>query len=222
MEIIGYVKSDFKTKFGVPRQAGVIGSLKSKIVFNREFSNPDAFRKLEKFSHIWILWEFSEAKKTGFSLTVRPPRLGGNTRVGVFASRSPFRPNSIGLSCVKLDMIEHNEKDGVILHISGGDMMDGTPVYDIKPYLPYSDCHPEAVGGYTENLHDFNLDVEFLCDVSFVEEKVLSDITDVLKNDPRPSYQNDEDRVYGIDFNSYNIKFKISADKVTVTEVTEI
>ena len=147
MKPIGYIHSDFTEKFGIPRQAGVIDTLKATIVFEPEYRNYDAFRYIEEFSHIWVIWEFSKAKKKNVSLTVRPPRLGGNRRVGVFATRSPFRPNPIGLSCVRLDRVERTENDGVILHISGADMLSGTPVYDIKPYLPYTDCHPEATGG---------------------------------------------------------------------------
>ena len=223
MEYIGYVYSDFQTKFGIPRQAGVVESLKAKIVFKPEYSHPDAFRRIEEFSHIWILWEFSEAKQNGYSLTVRPPRLGGNTRVGVFASRSPFRPNSIGLSCVKLDRVEYSENEGTVLHISGADIMNGTPVFDIKPYLPYSDCHIDATGGYTDDIEDVDLDVKFECDVpSQIDDNILTSIIDILKKDPRPSYQNDPDRIYGLDYAGFNIKFKVYNNKLTLTKIKKI
>lgn len=223
MRIIGHVRSDFATKFGVPRQAGVIESLKSTIVFKPEFRHPDAFRRIEEFSHIWVIWEFSEAKKENTSLTVRPPRLGGNTRVGVFATRSPFRPNSLGLSCVRLDRVEYTEDLGTVLHISGADMMDGTPVYDIKPYLPYTDSHPEATGGYTDGLEDGNLEVIYAKDFSSVlDADTASHLTEVLRHDPRPSYQNEPDRIYGMDFANYNIKFKVDGNKLVVEDIKSL
>ncbi|MBQ8525116.1 MAG: tRNA (N6-threonylcarbamoyladenosine(37)-N6)-methyltransferase TrmO [Clostridia bacterium] len=223
MKIIGHVRSDFVTKFGIPRQAGIIESLKSTIVFEPEFRHPDAFRRLEEFSHIWVIWEFSEAKKANHSLTVRPPRLGGNTRVGVFASRSPFRPNSMGLSCVRLDMVEYTEDMGTVLHISGADMMDGTPVYDIKPYLPYTDSHPEATGGFTDRLSDGKLEVVFEGDFSSdIDADSRENLVQVLRHDPRPSYQDEPDRIYGMDFADYNIKFTVNENILTVIEISDI
>ena len=222
MKIIGYVRSDFSGKFGIPRQSGVIKTLKSTIVFDPEYRHPDAFRRLEEFSHIWILWEFSEAKREKTSLTVRPPRLGGNERVGVFATRSPFRPNSIGLSCVALDKVEYDEKLGVVLHVSGADIMDGTPVYDIKPYLPYTDSHPEATGGFTDVLSDGQLEVSFAEGVSrIMDESVFENLIQVLRHDPRPSYQDEPDRIYGLDFADFNVRFTVEGNQLTVVSITE-
>lgn len=223
MIIIGHVRSDFSAKFGIPRQAGVIKSLKSTIVFEPEYRHPDAFRRLDEFSHVWVIWEFSEAKREKTSLTVRPPRLGGNERVGVFATRSPFRPNSIGLSCVRLDKVEYSEEFGTVLHISGADMLDGTPVYDIKPYLPYTDCHPEATGGFTDALSDGNLEVNFLKDVSHIADKAtLDNLIQILRHDPRPSYQNEPERIYGLDFAELNVKFTVHENILTVVSVDRI
>lgn len=222
MKPIGHIHTVYNTKFGVPRQAGVINSDTSFIVFEKEFSHPDAFRGLEDFSHIWLLWDFSECKDRDFSLTVRPPRLGGNKRVGVFASRSPFRPNSIGLSCVKLEKIVIDNEQGVVLYVSGADMMDGTPLYDIKPYLPYTDSHPDALGGYTDNLSDKILKVdisdEFLSSVPDDMKKV---VLEVLSHDPRPSYQ-DDDRIYGMDLGDFNIKFFVKNRALTVVSINKI
>ena len=221
--IIGHVRSDFSAKFGIPRQAGVIKSLKSTIVFEPEYRHPDAFRRLDEFSHVWVIWEFSEAKREKTSLTVRPPRLGGNERVGVFATRSPFRPNSIGFSCVRLDKVEYSEEFGTVLHISGADMLDGTPVYDIKPYLPYTDCHPEATGGFTDALSDGNLEVNFLKDVSHIADKAtLDNLIQILRHDPRPSYQNEPERIYGLDFAELNVKFTVHENILTVVSVDRI
>ena len=223
MIIIGHVRSDFSAKFGIPRQAGVIKSLKSTIVFEPEYRHPDAFRRLDEFSHVWVIWEFSEAKREKTSLTVRPPRLGGNERVGVFATRSPFRPNSIGLSCVRLDKVEYSEEFGTVLHISGADMLDGTPVYDIKPYLPYTDCHPEATGGFSDALSDGNLEVNFLKDVSHIADKAtLDNLIQILRHDPRPSYQNEPERIYGLDFAELNVKFTVHENILTVVSVDRI
>lgn len=223
MKIIGYIHSDFTTKFGIPRQAGVIDSLKATIEFEPEYRHPDAFRRLEEFSHIWILWEFSMSKKDNTSLTVRPPRLGGNERVGVFATRSPFRPNSIGLSCVGLDKVEYTREKGVVLHISGADIMDGTPVYDIKPYLPYTDCRPDATGGFTEKLTDGNLNIIYECDFpSDADQSIIENLEKVLRHDPRPSYQEEPDRVYGMDFAGMNVKFKVKENVLTVLKIENI
>lgn len=220
MEPIGYIRSDFGTKFGVPRQSGVAPQLESRIIFNERYRAQQAFRGLEHFSHIWILWEFSLSKESKISLTVRPPRLGGNVRVGVFASRSPFRPNHIGLSSVRLVGIEHDETLGTVLVVSGADMADGTPVIDIKPYLPYTDCHPEASGGYTETLSDAELEVRFEnAAEAALDGEMKEKLIRVLSLDPRPSYQDDPDRVYGMEFGGYDIKFMVSGGVVTVCGV---
>ena len=221
MKPIGHIRTVYNTKFGVPRQAGVINSDTSVIVFEKEFSHPDAFRGLEEFSHIWVLWQFSECLDKDFSLTVRPPRLGGNKRVGVFASRSPFRPNSIGLSCVKLDNIVNDDR-GTVLYVSGVDMMDNTPVYDIKPYLPYTDSHPEARGGYTQNLSDKILKVDISDELlKTVPQNMIEVVLDVLSHDPRPSYQND-DRIYGMDIGNLNIKFSVKNNILKVVSINKI
>lgn len=222
MKPIGHIHTVYNTKFGVPRQAGVINSDASMIVFEKEFSHPDAFRGLEEFSHVWVLWEFSECKGKEFSLTVRPPRLGGNKRVGVFASRSPFRPNSIGLSCVKLEKIATNDEHGVVLYVSGADMMDGTPVYDIKPYLPYTDSHPDALSGYTKNLSDKILKVNISDELlSFIPDNMKDVVLDILSHDPRPSYQ-DDGRIYGMDLAGFNIKFSVKDGVLTVVSINKI
>ena len=216
---IGYIKSAYKSKFGVPRQAG-LADVSAVIELLPEYGIPEAFRGLEEFSHIWLLWEFSHCNRAGWTPTVRPPKLGGNKRVGVFATRSPYRPNSVGLSCVELEEIEH--KDGtVFLYIKGADLMDGTPIYDIKPYLPYTDCRPEASGGFTDRLNNRLLDVQFACENS-IPADVKEQLIRVLAHDPRPSYHEDDDRVYGLDFDVYNIRFTVSGDCVTVVEVGEI
>ena len=222
IQIIARMHSDFATKFGIPRQSGLVEELKSTIVFEPEFRNPDALRGIEDFSHLWIIWQFSEAVRTEWSPTVRPPRLGGNTRMGVFATRSPFRPNNLGLSSVKLLGVEHTEKYGTVLHVGGADLMDGTPIFDIKPYIPYGDCHPEATGGFTDTAGEFLLQVEF-------PEKLLNKLPadkrsaaiGVLSHDPRPSYLRKPDRVYGLAFAGFDIRFKVKDDVLTVEEVTK-
>ncbi len=222
MKPIGHIHTIYNTKFGVPRQAGVINYDTSVIVFEKKFSHPDAFRGLEEFSHIWVLWEFSECKDRDFSLTVRPPRLGGNKRVGVFASRSPFRPNSIGLSCVKLEKIVKDDEHGIVLYVSGADMMDNTPIYDIKPYLPYTDSHPDALGGYTETLSDKTLKVDISDELlARVPEDMKEVVLEVLSHDPRPSYQ-DDDRIYGMDLGDLNIKFSVKDLVLTVVSINKI
>ena len=220
MEIIARMRSDFPTKFGIPRQSGLVDSLNSTIVFEEPYRNPDALRGLEDFSHLWIIWQFSEAVRKNWSPTVRPPRLGGNTRLGVFATRSPFRPNAIGLSSVRIIGIENTDKEGTVIHIAGADLMDGTPILDIKPYIPYGDCHPDATGGFTDTAKDFLLEVEFPSDLlNNVPESKRSALIDVLSHDPRPSYQQDSDRVYGISFAGLNIRFQIQNSKLTVCSV---
>ena len=220
MKTIARIHTDFPTKFGIPRQSGIIASLQATIVFEPEYRNPDAVRGLEDFSHIWLLWQFSEAVRDNWSPTVRPPRLGGNVRKGVFATRSPFRPNPIGLSSVKLEKVEIDPKFGPILHVSGADLMDGTPIYDIKPYIAYTDSHPEAVSGFATTPAEFLLEVSFpeslLQKVPESQRKIL---TDVLAHDPRPQYQDDPDRVYGMAFGGMEVKFKVEERLLTVVEV---
>ncbi len=220
---IAYMKSDFPTKFGIPRQSGLASSLQSTIVFTPEYRNPDALRGLEDFSHIWVIWQFSEAVREGWSPTVRPPRLGGNTRMGVFATRSPFRPNAIGLSCVKIAAIEDTADNGTVIHVAGADLMDGTPILDIKPYIPYSDCIPDALGGFTSTAGDFLLHVNFPDDLlQILPESKRKAAIEVLSHDPRPSYQKDSDRVYGLRFSEFDIRFLVNANILTVKEVLKV
>ena len=207
---IAYIHSDFPDKFGIPRQSGLAQSLKSTLIFEPDFRFPDAFRGLEDYSHIWLIWGFSENKHSRWTPTVRPPRLGGNTRKGVFATRSPFRPNPVGLSSVKLDKIEFTKEHGPVLHISGADLMNGTPIFDIKPYLPYVDSHPDALNGFANSIKDYALHVtdphEML---SYVPIEKRSAIIEILSQDPRPSYQEDPKRIYGLRFSDYEIKFRV-------------
>ena len=220
LQVIARMHSDFATKFGIPRQSGLVEELRSTIVFEPEFRNADALRGIEDYSHLWIIWQFSEAVRQEWSPTVRPPRLGGNTRMGVFATRSPFRPNSLGLSCVKLLGIEQTEKQGTVLHVGGADLMDGTPIFDIKPYIPYADCHPEASGGFTDTAGEFLLKVDFpagLLEVLPLEKREAA--IGVLSHDPRPSYQRKADRVYGLTFAGFDIRFTVEDDVLTVREV---
>ena len=217
------MRSDFATKFGIPRQSGLVQELHSTIVFEPEFRNPDALRGIEDFSHLWIIWQFSEAVRTGWSPTVRPPRLGGNTRMGVFATRSPFRPNNLGLSSVKLLGVEHTQEYGTVLHVGGADLMDGTPIFDIKPYIPYGDCHPEATGGFTDTAGEFLLQVDFPPALRNIlpQDKQAAAIG-VLSHDPRPSYQRKPDRVYGITFAGFDIRFMVKDDTLTVIAVDKV
>lgn len=221
---IARIKTGFKTKFGVPRQSGLVPELKGTVVFEPEYRNADALRGLEGFSHIWLIWEFSEAVREDWSPTVRPPRLGGNTRLGVFATRSPFRPNPIGLSCVKLDSIELNTPHGPVLHVSGADLMDGTPIYDIKPYIPYTDCQPQATSGFTDtvNMHSLNVVIPSPL-AAKTNPQTLEALRGILALDPRPRYQDDPDREYGFDFNGYSVRFKVpDDDTLTVTDIRRI
>ena len=223
IQVIARMHSDFATKFGIPRQSGLVEELRSTIVFEPEFRNPDALRGIEEFSHLWIIWQFSEAVRQGWSPTVRPPRLGGNTRMGVFATRSPFRPNNLGLSSVKLLGVEHTEKYGTVLHVGGADLMDGTPIFDIKPYIPYGDCHVDATGGFTDRAGEFLLKVVFpeALLIQLPDEKREAAIG-VLSHDPRPSYQRKPDRIYGLTFAGYDIRFRVEEDVLTVVDVTKI
>ena len=223
IQVIARMHSDFATKFGIPRQSGLVEELRSTIVFEPEFRNPDALRGIEDFSHLWIIWQFSEAVRTGWSPTVRPPRLGGNTRMGVFATRSPFRPNNLGLSSVKLLGVEHTQEYGTVLHVGGADLMDGTPIFDIKPYIPYGDCHPEATGGFTDTAGEFLLQVDFPPALRNIlpQDKQAAAIG-VLSHDPRPSYQRKPDRVYGITFAGFDIRFTVKDDTLTVIAVEKV
>lgn len=223
MKIIGYIHTDFKEKFGLPRQSGLIESLTGEIVFLPEFRTKDAFRGLDEFSHIWVLWKFSESERKTWSATVKPPRLGGNKRMGVFATRSPFRPNDIGLSCVRLNEVCYDEKNGTTLKVSGIDMMDGTPVYDIKPYLPYADSKVDATGGFAARQFDYALEVVFPEELLLIlpKEKRESAV-EVLKQDPRPAYQDDPDRKYGVAFAGYDIRFYVRDGVLSVCEVENL
>ena len=220
IRIIARMHSDFSTKFGIPRQSGLVEELRSTIVFEPEFRNPDALRGIEEFSHLWLIWQFSEAVRTGWSPTVRPPRLGGNTRMGVFATRSPFRPNNLGLSSVRLLGVEHTAQLGTVLHVGGADLMDGTPIFDIKPYIPYGDCHTDATGGFTDRAGAFVLEVEFpdaLLELLPRDKREAA--IKVLSHDPRPSYQRKPERIYGLTFAGFDIRFQVREDRLTVVDV---
>lgn len=217
LNIIAHIESAFPTKFGIPRQSGLVDALRSRIVFTPEYRNSDAFRGLEGFSHIWLLWEFSETKRDTWSPTVRPPRLGGNQRMGVFATRSPFRPNPIGLSVVRLEKIELHTSEGPVLHVCGADLMDQTPIYDIKPYLPHIDSHPEATAGFSAQAAVHALTVVFPEHwLNVVPEQERDALNAVLAQDPRPSYQNDPNRIYGFVFAGMEVKFIVQGDVLTV------
>lgn len=222
MNIIAHIYTDFPEKFGIPRQSGLIEELRGRIIFEKEYRSREAVRGLSEFSHIWLLWQFSEAiRESGWSATVRPPLLGGNTRMGVFATRSPFRPNPIGLSCVKLERVELEKEDGPVLYVAGVDLMNGTPIYDIKPYLPYTDCRTEAVGGFTDNLLERRLAVEIPCDLlGKVPEEKREALIKVLEADPRPSYQHDPRRVYGMSFAGLEVAFSVAEGVLQVQAIT--
>ena len=218
---IAIMHSDFPSKFGIPRQSGLVDHLHSTIVFEPEYRNPDSLRGIEGYSHLWLIWQFSEAVRTQWSPTVRPPRLGGNTRMGVFATRSPFRPNSLGLSCVKLLSVEQTEQ-GAVLHVSGADLMDGTPILDIKPYIPYADSHPNATGGFTDKADEYLLEVDFpahLLEKLPVEKQQAA--LGVLAHDPRPSYQQSPERIYGLPFAGFDIHFRVEDKLLTVLDITK-
>ena len=221
MKPIAHIRSDFPTKFGIPRQAGLVEELRAAVVFEPEYRDPEALRGLDGFSHLWLIWEFSQAKRDTWSPTVRPPRLGGNRRLGVFATRSPFRPNPIGLSCVRLLGVETDPRLGPVIHVAGADLMDGTPIFDIKPYVPYADCHPEATEGFTAPGQDYLLEVVI---PEELEGKILAEkresLRGVLAQDPRPSYQKDGDRVYGFAFGGMEIRFAVKDGVLTVVGVS--
>ena len=219
---IAHIKNDFPSKFGIPRQSLLVEELAAQIIFEPAYRNADALRGLEDYSHIWLIWYFSQAHRDGWSPTVRPPRLGGNKRMGVFATRSPFRPNPLGLSVVRLDGIALDTPEGPVLHINGADLMDGTPIFDIKPYLPFVDSQPDARGGFADTVKHHALQVSFPPELlSLVPPEHRQALWGVLAGDPRPSYQNDPARVYGLPFAGLEIKFMVSDDTLTVTAVTE-
>ena len=222
MRIIARMKSDFPDKFGIPRQSGLVDDLQSTIIFEPEYRNADALRGLEDFSHLWIIWQFSKAVRDAWSPTVRPPRLGGNTRMGVFATRSPFRPNEIGLSSVKIIGIEQTDKFGPVVHVAGADLMDGTPIFDIKPYIPYCDCHFDATGGFTTAAGAYLLEVSDPHNLlNSLPEHKRKGLIGVLTHDPRPSYQEDSDRIYGLNFADFNVRFLIKENILTIVEISQ-
>ncbi len=221
MKIIAYIHTDFPEKFGIPRQSGLVPQLKGRIVFEPEYRNPEAVKGLEGFNYIWLLWQFQGTERQGWSATVKPPRLGGKKRMGVFATRSPFRPNPIGLSSVKLEGIEMTDK-GPVLHVAGADLRDRTPIYDIKPYLPYADCHPDAEEGFAGAVKEYELQVVFPAELlERLEEEKRTAIIEVLKQDPRPSNQSGQEKAYGVAFAGYDIKFCVEGDILTVFDVVE-
>lgn len=219
---IAHIENGFTSKFGIPRQSGIVNTT-SKIVFEPQYRSRDALRGLEGYSHLWLIWRFSEAKTEGFSPTVRPPKLGGNIRMGVFATRSPFRPNSLGLSCVKIKSVDLEAKDGPVISVLGADLLSGTEIFDIKPYVAYSDSHPEALGGFSVAAGESRLTVEFppeLC--KNISEKTKDEITAVLREDPRPGYQDDESREYYMAFSGYEIGFRVKGEILTVTKTKHL
>lgn len=223
IQVIARMHSDFATKFGIPRQSGIVQELRSTIVFEPEFRNSDALRGMEGFSHLWLIWQFSEAVRSGWSPTVRPPRLGGNTRMGVFATRSPFRPNNLGLSCVRFLGLEETKEFGTVIHVGGADLMDGTPIFDIKPYVPYADCQPEALGGFTGGTEGHTLQVDFPASLlEMLPESKRQAAIGILAHDPRPSYQKDSQRVYGVTFAGFDIRFTVREDILFVQDIEKI
>lgn len=220
MKPIAYIRSDFPAKFGIPRQAGLVAELKAQVVFEPEFRNPEALRGIDGFSHLWLIWEFSQNRREGWSPTVRPPRLGGNVRMGVFATRSPFRPNPIGLSCVQLDRVEWDGPQGPVLRVLGADLMDGTPIYDIKPYVPYADCRPEATQGFAPPDTNRRLEVEIPEELlNRVPKTHRAALQGVLAQDPRPAYQRDPERIYGFGFAGLEVRFSVQDGVLRVEEV---
>lgn len=223
MKIIALAKTDFKNKFGIPRQSGRVAELEGQIHFLPEYSSEEAFRGLEKFSHIWLIFDFSASHRDDPSPTVRPPRLGGNKRMGVFSTRSPFRPNPIGLSCVKLEKIEKGKSNCIVLTVSGIDLLDGTPIYDIKPYIPYCDCIPDAQGSFSDEYKNHCLEVDFPEQLlSLIPEGKRTALIKCISEDPRPAYQNDPDRIYKMQFDSFDIEIKIYDSRAVVVGVRNI
>lgn len=224
MEIkpIAFIKTEFPEKFGIPRQSGLAKDLRGRIIFEPQFRNPDALRGLEGFSHIWLIWEFSANRTTReWQPTVRPPRLGGNTHLGVFATRSPFRPNPLGLSCVEIDRIDLFTDEGPVITVKGADLMDGTPIYDIKPYIRYADSRQQALCGYVDSLEERSLKVVFPSELSsrIEDTSVIPSLVETLRLDPRPSYHDDPERVYGLSFVRLNVKFRVNGEVLTVVDV---
>lgn len=223
MKIIAHIQNDFKEKFGIPRQSGIADGTVSKIVFTKDYRNPEALRGIEGYSHLWLIWNFSKSARDTWSPTVRPPRLGGNKRMGVFATRSPFRPNPIGLSSVKLLGIEKSESDGTFLLVSGADLLDGTPIYDIKPYLAFTDSHPDAICGFSDTVRDYSLPVEIPEQlISRIRQDKRDTLIRILEGDPRPSYKDEGERVYSFLFADYEISFTVQDGILKVTEIKEI
>ena len=223
MQIIAHIRNAFPTKFGLPRQSGLVPELTSTIVFEPAFRVAEALRGIEDYSHLWLIWQFSESVRTEWTPTVRPPRLGGNTRMGVFATRSPFRPNSLGLSCVKIIGLEHTADNGTVIHVAGADLMDGTPIFDIKPYISYSDAHPDALGGFTATADDFILHVDFPAELlQLLPKDKRQAAIEVLSHDPRPSYQRKPGRIYGLNFAGFDIRFSVEEKTLTVCEVIKL
>ncbi len=220
---IAHIKTDFPTKFGIPRQSGLIEQLESKIIFTPEYRDKNAVRGIEEFSHLWLIWHFSEAEGNDWSPTVRPPRLGGNERIGVFATRSPYRPNRLGLSSVKLLRVDTDSPDGPVLYVGGADLLDGTPIFDIKPYLPISDIHSDAVGGFSDRNADYSLEVIIPNDLKkLIPEEKIEPLIGILSSDPRPAYHDDPERVYGFPFAGVEIKFSVDKTVLRVVEVKKI
>ena len=223
MNIIARIHTDLPTKFGLPRQSGLVDELEGLIIFEPEYRSAEALRGIEGFSHLWLIWEFSEAVRDSWSPTVRPPRLGGNKRMGVFATRSPFRPNPFGLSCVRLVGIEKTPNSGLAIRVSGIDLMDGTPILDIKPYLPSADCHPEATGGFAKEVEGYHLEVEFQQELLLkVPEGKRKALISLLSQDPRPSYQNDPDRIYGFGYAGMEVRFRVEDGVLYVTDTQDV
>ena len=224
LEPIAHIRTDFTSKFGIPRQSGLVDALKGTVVFTEKYRDVSALRGIEGYSHLWLIWEFSQSVMDHWSPTVKPPKLGGNTRMGVFATRSPFRPNPLGLSCVKLESVEPGTPEGPLLHVAGADLLDGTPIYDIKPYIPYADCHPEATGGFTDSIHYERLAVDFpealLARIPADKQAAL---TEVLAQDPRPGYRHGDDgRRYGVEFARFDVRFVVEAGTLRVVELVEL
>ena len=220
---IAYIHTDLPTKFGLPRQSGLVPQLRSTIVMEPLYRDPVAFRGMEGFSHLWLIWGFSGNKRDSWAATVKPPRLGGNKRMGVFATRSPYRPNALGLSSVKLESIDFDEKLGPVLTVSGADLMDGTPIYDIKPYLPRTDCHPDALGGFADQFVDYALDVVFPEEwLAMIPEDKREALSGILAQDPRPSYIDDPERVYGFNFLDMDVRFRVRDGVLTVCEIEKL
>ena len=222
IEPIAHIETDLPTKFGLPRQSGLVPQLSGRIVFEPKYRDPSAFRGLEGFSHIWLIWGFSANGRDEWAATVKPPRLGGNRRMGVFATRSPYRPNALGLSCVALERLERDEKLGVVLYVTGADLLDGTPIYDVKPYLPYTDSRPDAAGGFAEDVLDYALEVDFPPELlARIPPDKRDALIGLLRQDPRPAYIDDPARRYGFNYLSFDVRFTVDGGRLTVVEVAD-